>query len=335
MKRWVLASPVVGRPQPENFALIEEPIGEPAPGQVQVQLSYHTVAPGVRAKLSGKTYTDMVRPGETIPGMGVGLVTASNHSAFPLGALVSGELGWATDAVVSADKIRPLDRRQFVGIPLHTALTLLGPTGLTAYFGLTRVAEVRAGEVLLISAAAGAVGVAAGQMARLLGCRVVGLAGSEDKCRELIQTFGFDAVINYRRESDLDAAIALQCPNGVDVYFDNVGGAVTDAAIRGMAQDGRIAVCGQVSEYSASEPRGWRETGAIVSKRLRIRGFVLFDFAAEFASASHAISRWIETGALVDRPTVIEGVENAADAFVSMFGDHPPGRVIVSTGASH
>jgi len=263
--------------------------------------------------------------------MGVGVVATSNHTAFALGDLVSGELGWATDTVVCAEKVQRLDWRHYETTPIHSALGVLGPAGLTAYFGLRRVARIEAGETVLISSAAGAVGAAAGQMARILGSRVVGLAGSNDKCRELVDTFRFDAALNYRDESDLDAAIQRACPDGVNVYFDNVGGAVTDAAIRCMAINGRVVVCGQTSEYSTAEPRGWRETTTIITKRLKIEGFILFDFAAEFAEAAEQISQWLAIGQILDRPTIVDGVENAVDAFISIFGDRPPGRLLVRT----
>jgi len=328
-RRWVLASPVEGKPQEANFSLEEfVPVVSRA-DEVLVRLLYHTVAPGVRAKLGRETYAEMVRPGDMIPGMGVGVIMASNHSGFAVGDLVSGELGWATQVVVPSEKIARLDKQLYQTNPLYSALNALGPAGLTAYFGLLRVAQIKPGDVVLISSAAGSVGSMAGQIARIHGCKVVGIVGSDAKCRDLINIFKFNGAINYQRTADLDASIRQHCPEGVDVYFDNVGGALTDAAIRCMKVHGRIAVCGQTSDYNAGTPRGWRETTTIITRRLKLSGFILFDFKAEMPTAIQEIAGRLRSGELVDKPTIVDGIERAADAFVSLFHDSAPGRLLI------
>lgn len=243
-------------------------------------------------------------------------------------------MAWATDAIVSGDKVEKLDGQVFGSIPLHSALGLLGPSGLAAYFGLLRIAEIKRGEVVLISSAAGAVGAAAGQIARIHGCRVVGITGSAGKRRELIETFGFDEAIDYRGEADVTEAIHRSCPGGVDIYLDNVGGPITDAALRSMKTFGRIAVCGQASEYNATQPRGWRETVLMTTRRLKIQGYIVFDFRADFPEAIGEIAGWIRSGDLVNSPTIIDDVEHAAEAFVSLFRDDAPGRVLIRTNPS-
>lgn len=334
MKRWVLASPVDGKPEASNFALLESAPRPLEAGEILVNLAYHTVAPGIRSKIGRETYAAMIRPGDTIPGMGVGAVAVSRHSAFAPGDIAWGEMAWATEAIVSGDKVEKLDGQVFGSIPLHSALGILGPSGLAAYFGLLRVAEIRRGEVVLISSAAGAVGAAAGQIARIHGCRVMGITGSAEKRRELIETFGFDDAIDYRGEADLAEAIHRTCPDGADVYLDNVGGPITDAALRCMKTFGRVAVCGQTSEYNATEPCGWRETVLIASRRLKIQGYIVFDFRADFPGALRDIAGWIRSGDLVSSPTIIDGVEHAAEAFVSLFRIDAPGRVLIRTNPS-
>ncbi|MGE0829213.1 MAG: NADP-dependent oxidoreductase [Hyphomonadaceae bacterium] len=333
MKRWVLANSVEGMPQASDFLLREELDGAPNAGEIAVKISYHTVAPGIRSKMGHETYTAMIRPGDQIPGMGVGVVTASRHPKFAPGDIAWGEMAWATAAVRPGDSVEKLDREAFGSLPLYAALSTLGPSGLTAYFGLVRVAQLKAGDVLLVSAAAGAVGSTVGQIARLLGARVVGIAGSDAKCAEIIREFGYHAAINYRTESDLDAAIRRECPDGVDVYFDNVGGEITDAAFRCMKAFGRIVVCGQTTEYNATEPRGWREAALSTSKRLKIQGFIVFDFRDEFPAAIREMSGWMKSGALVCKPTIVDGIENSATAFVSLFQEGGRGRVLVRANA--
>ncbi|MGE0829389.1 MAG: NADP-dependent oxidoreductase [Hyphomonadaceae bacterium] len=332
MKRWVLAKSVEGLPQTTDFSLREEPDGAPRAGEIAVDIAYHTVAPGIRSKMGHETYAAMIRPGDQIPGMGVGVVTASQHPKFAPGDYAWGEMAWATSAILSGDKVDKIDRETFGATPLYAALSTLGPSGLTAYFGLKRVAQVKSGELVLVSAAAGAVGSVVGQIARILGCRVVGIAGSDEKCAEIVREFGYHAAINYRAEPDLDAAIRRECPDGVDVYFDNVGGDITDAAFRCMKTFGRVAVCGQTAEYNATAPVGWREAALSTSKRLKTQGFIVFDYRDEFPAAIRDMSAWMQSGELVCKPTIVEGIENAASAFVSLFQPGGPGRVLVRTG---
>jgi len=326
---WTLANPVEGVPTLANFELKEIAPVALKLGEIAIEVAYHTVAPGVRAKLGRETYTAMVRPGDVIPGMGVGKVVETKHNDFSIGDLVRGDLGWSTHAILAGDNIERLDRSIFEMLPLTSALGALGPAGLTAYFGLFDIAKIQPGETVLISSAAGAVGTIAGQLARAHGCKVIGLAGSDDKCADLTATFQFDAAINYRTSDNLDETIRAVSPEGFDVYFDNVGGAITDAAIRSMKIRGRIVVCGQTSEYNTKIGRGWTEITSIITKRLKVEGFILFDFQDRFLEASQHISGLLHSGKLVEKPTIVFGIENAATAFISLFAENSAGRVIV------
>jgi NADPH-dependent curcumin reductase CurA len=328
--RWILARRPQGDPATADFALEEFTLEPPGKGKMNIRVEYHTIAPGIRPKLTGQTYAAMVQIGDPIPGVGVGLVEASDHPEFAVGDRVTGELGWATHTVSDGAGLRKLDKQVFdASIPSSAAVDVLGSSGLTAYFGLLRVGEARPGMTVLISSAAGAVGSAVGQFARILGCRVVGIAGSPEKSASLTDDFGFDASIDYRATPNLTAAIAANCPNGVDVYFDNVGGVVTDAAIRNMRIGGRIVICGQTSEYNLPEPRGVRAMTEVISRRLRLEGFIVYDFLEDFDAARAQIAGWLRDGRLKHLPTVIPGIEHAVDGFLARFTGAQGGRPIV------
>lgn len=330
MRRWLLARSVDDRPTPDDFVLERGPLPDPRDGEVLIEVRYHTVAPGVRAKIGRETYEAMIRPGDPIPGMGVGSVVRSNHPRFSPGALAWGPMAWATHVVVRGDALEPLDPEIFDShVPLHAAVGVLGPSGLTAYFGLLDVAAIQPGDTLIVSAAAGSVGSIAGQIARIHGCEAVGLVGSEEKCRQLVQTFGYAGAINYRTEPDLSAAVRRAFPAGTNVYFDNVGGAVTDSILRTMTSFGRVIACGQLSDYGASQPAGWRETAEIISRRLNVRGFIVFDYRARFAEAIRQMASWMRAGQLSAEPTIHDGIEHSAKAFVSLFEDSSPSRLLV------
>jgi NADPH-dependent curcumin reductase CurA len=332
-KRWLLRRPPNGAPRAEDFELATVRLAEPAEGEVRVRIAYHTVAPGVRAKLSGRTYTTQVMPGDPIPGVGVGIVETSRHPGFAPGDAVVGELGWATAALCGGTALQRLDPALFGDdVPIEAAIGPLGPAGLTAYFGLREIGRAAAGETVLISSASGTVGSIAGQIAGIMGCRAVGIAGSADKAAVLVVDLGFAAAIDYRAATDLKTAIAAHCPSGVHVYFDNVGGEISDAALGNMRDFGRVIVCGQTSEYGRAEPRGIRAMTQVVSKRLTLRGFIVYDFAAEFAAARAEIAGWLRAGTLRHRPTIIDGIDKSADAFAGLFAANSPAAALVRVG---
>ncbi|MDP3495433.1 MAG: NADP-dependent oxidoreductase [Hyphomonadaceae bacterium] len=329
-RRWTLSKRPVQTPEPSDFFLEEYSIDEPSVGVVNVRVEYHSISLGISGRLTGENHPQSVPIGGVIPGLGVGVVEASNHPDFAVGERTIGEFGWATHAAVDGKTLQKLDPQMFdEGVPSSASLDILGNPGLTAYFGITRVAEVKSGMTVLISSAAGPVGSAAGQFAKVLGCRVVGIAGSDEKCASLIEQFGFDDAINYRTRADLAAAIAEKCPKGVDVYFDNVGGETTDAALRNMRMFGKIAVCGQTSEYNRNPPRGLREIGLIISHRVTLQGFVLYDYLQDFALARAQIAEWMREGKVRHLPTIIPEIESAVEAFIARFSGTQGARPII------
>ncbi|MGE0830749.1 MAG: NADP-dependent oxidoreductase [Hyphomonadaceae bacterium] len=331
-RRWVLAARPDGTPKGSDFALQRFSVEDPGPGQVLVRILYHTVAPGVRARLARETYAAMVQIGEGIPGNGVGVVAASRADGFAEGDLVSGELFWATHALVNPAAITRLDPKIFSDLPPETSISLLGNAGLTAYFGLLRIGQAKKGDVVLVSSASGAVGSVVGQLARIKGCRVIGIAGSAEKCADLVDVLRFDDAVNYRAEPDLAAAIKMRAPEGVDIYFDNVGGEIADAAIANMKLFGRIVVCGQTSDYNRPTPRGLQGMTQVISRRLTLQGFIVHDFSKEFEAARGELASWLREGKLLHRPTIIDGIEGAVDAFVKQFEGGGGGRPLIRVG---
>ncbi|MGE3865678.1 MAG: zinc-binding dehydrogenase [Hyphomonadaceae bacterium] len=333
-QRWILARRPEGAPAKDDFELqsfTPPPLKE---GEVAVRIEYHTVAPGVRPKLARKTHAAMVELGETIPGVGVGVVEASRHSAIQKGDRVTGDLGWASFCVASGEALHKLDPAMLGDdIPAYAAIDVLGNAGLTAYFGLLRVGEIKGGETVLVSSAAGSVGSVAGQIARLKGCDPVGVAGSVEKCAQLETQFGYVASVNYRAAPDLTAALGALRPEGYHTYFDNVGGPVTDAALMNMRDFGRLLICGQVSDYNRTEPQGFRATAPIISRRLRLQGFVLGDYRADFAAARKEMAGWVRAGKLTMSPTIMPGLALAVETFLSRFEPNAPDRPLIRVAA--
>lgn len=317
--RWVLAARPGATLRTDDFALEEFAIPELSEGEVRVAVEYHTIAPGIRPKLTADTYVPAIAIGGTIPGLGVGVVEDSRDPNFSAGDRVSGELGWASRAIMKGKDLYKLDPRIFTpDIPISAALDVLGVSGLTAYFGLLRVGDLRPGDVVLVSSAAGAVGSIAGQIARLKGCDTVGIAGSAEKCA-LLTADGFAAAIDYTEEPDLTAAIKQRRPDGIDLYFDNVGGETTDAAIANMRPFGRVVICGRTSDYGGRDSGGVRRMMDVLFRRLRIQGFIMYDFASEFEAARAELAEWLRQGKMRHRVTAVDGIENAAASFVSRF----------------
>jgi NADPH-dependent curcumin reductase CurA len=332
-RRWILAARPQGLPARSDFRLQQFTVAEPAAGEVVVRVAYHTVAPGVLPKLLGQTYTAMVQMGDVIPGNGVGVIEASRHPDFGVGDRVAGELAWATHVIARPESIQRLDPSTFsADVPMESAVGTLGGAGLAAYFGLLRIGHPQPGQTVLVSSASGAVGSVVGQLARIKGCRVVGIAGSGQKCADLVNALRFDAAIDYKAESDLAGAIKMQAPEGVDIYFDNVGGEVSDAALVNMKLFGRVVVCGQTSDYQRVVPRGLLGMTQIITRRLTLQGFVVHDFASEFEAARRELAGWMRAGLLLHRPTVVEGIDNSVDAFVKQFEAGGGGRPLIRVG---
>jgi NADPH-dependent curcumin reductase CurA len=323
-----LASRPDGVATPENFAFVDAPVRAPEDGEVLVRNQFISVDPYMRNRMNDvKSYVPPFKVGQVMDGAAVGVVVESRSAELAVGDVVQHFFGWREYATAGAKVFREVDTSR---VPASAYLGVLGTTGLTAYVGLWEIAPVRQGETVLVSGAAGAVGSVAGQLAKLRGAgRVIGSAGSAEKVDLLVSEFGFDAAFNYK-----DRPVAEQlkeaAPGGIDVYFDNVGGEHLEAAIGRLNNFGRIAACGAVAQYNTAEPvPGPRNIGLVVSKRLTMRGFIVtdhFDLAADFA---REVGPAVADGRIVVRETVVEGIENAVDAFFGLLSGKNIGKMVV------
>jgi NADPH-dependent curcumin reductase CurA len=323
-----LASRPQGRPTRANFGLAEQPVDEPGPGQVLVRNAYMSVDPAMRGRMepTEKHYTTNFSVGGPLDGSAVGRVIASRADGVSPGDFVRHRLGWRDYAVVDASAATVVDPAL---APLPTWLGVLGQTGFTAYVGLRRAGELREGDVVFVSAAAGAVGSAAGQFARLLGAsRVIGSAGGADKSRLLVDELGFDEGIDYR--AGVAEGLAAAAPDGIDLYFDNVGGDHLVAALYALRERGRVALCGMISTLEdASSAPGIHHLIQAVLKRLTLRGFIVRDHEDLRPEFEKQVANWLRTGELVSKQTVVDGLENAVDAFIGLLSGANVGKMLV------
>jgi NADPH-dependent curcumin reductase CurA len=326
-RRITLAARPGGYPQETNFRLTEAPVPRPERGEVLVRTLWLSLDPYQRGRMStAKSYAPPVEVGEVMIGGIVGRVVESRNQRFTVGDIVEGWLGRQDYALSDGHDIRKVDPTL---APISTALGVLGMPGMTAYFGLLEIGQPKPGDTVVVSAASGAVGAVVGQIAKLTGCRVVGTAGSPDKVAYITGELGYDAGIDYKSE-DVDAALARACPNGVDVYFDNVGGAVTDAVFRHLADRARIVICGQISQYNLAEPElGPRNLRFLLVHQARVEGFLVFRFASRYGEAIPRLAGWIAEGKLKYREDVVEGLENAPSAFVKLMRGENFGKLLV------
>lgn len=324
--QWIYAKKPEGAVTAAHFVPAEVPMPEPGEGEVLVKTTLLSLDPASRAWIAGRTYRAQLQPGEVMAGWGLGEVVASQDPKFAPGDLVSGEYGWQRYAVLPARALTIHDRQHK---PEHI-LGVLGITGLTAYFGLLDVGRPRPGETVLVSAAAGAVGSIAGQIAKIAGCRVVGTARGAEKCRWLTEELGFDAAVDYTA-GNLAQDIRTACPAGIDVYFDNTGGDVLAVALARMNLWGRVVCCGNVSQYNATAPMGGPAgvPGFLVTKRIRMEGFVVMDFYQRRAQAETALATWVENGRLKAPVDIVEGFENMPAALEGMFAGKNKGKLMV------
>jgi NADPH-dependent curcumin reductase len=335
MQQIVLKAYCDGVPKPSDFALELRPLPEPADGQFRVRHSFNSVDPGTRSRLSGgASYAAALPLGKPIDGFSVGTVEASQNPAWPVGTKVFCAGGWKTHSIQSGKGFigRVTD---VAGVPLSAWIGVLGVPGLTAWFGLKDTARFKPDDTVLITSAAGPVGATAGQLARHWGAKkIVGIAGSDAKCRWLTETAGFDVALNYKSDPDLAAAIARECPQGVDILFDNVGNASIDRVLPLMAMGGRICVSGQVADYNL-EPAardGIRHTGPFITHRVNMQGLVVFDFAAQFPGALHSMATMIAERRLALAEERFEGIEKMPEAFCGLFRGENFGRRVVKVG---
>jgi NADPH-dependent curcumin reductase CurA len=331
-REWHLVARPDGWPVPEDFALVETDVPEPGPGQILVRNLYLSVDPYMRGRMNDvKSYAPPYALNAPMLGGAVGRVVASDAEGFAVGDHVLHGLGWREYAVVDAAHTVRVDPQQ---APLTAYLSVLGMTGLTAYAGLLRIAELAPGEVVFVSGAAGAVGGQAGQIARLKGAsRVIGSAGSDEKTRLLVEEYGFDAAFNYKNgpvAEQLNAA----APDGIDVYFDNVGGDHLEAAIGAMRLHGRAAICGAIAQYNEKGPvPGPRNIGLLIGKRLTLRGFLVGDHQDLRPEFVREVGGWLRDGRLRYRETVVTGIENTAEAFLGVLRGDNTGKMIVALPA--
>ncbi len=319
---WFLSKNPDGMPVPSDFELRQIEIPELGSGEVLVASKYLSLDPYMRLRLKGDT--SLV--GTLMVGDVVGEVIESRDPSFAPGDVGMGPIGWQGYGVVRAGDLRRVDPD---AAPISTSLGILGMPGITAYFGLFEVGQPRAGDTVVVSAAAGAVGAVVGQLAKLSGCRVVGLAGSEEKIRYVVDELGFDAGINYKTE-DVAARLRSACPDGIDVYWDNVGGALTATAVEWLALRGRVVICGQISQYNAAAPTTSRDVGSILlSKRARMEGFWVADFADRSAEALERLASWIRQGKLAYREDIVVGFENTPAAFINLLSGANFGKQLV------
>ena len=322
-----LASRPVGMVSADNFDFTEEPVGEPADGELLVKVLYVSLDPAMRGWMNeGRSYIPPVGIGEVMRAGGIGVVVASRNPRFEVGTHVSGTFGVQEYAVTDGKGVIPVDPSL---APLPTYLGALGMTGLTAYFGLLDIGKPKAGDTVVVSGAAGAVGMAVGQIAKLKGCRVVGIAGGREKCDYVVGELGFDAAVDYKNE-DVKRALRTHCPDGVDVYFDNVGGEILDAALTRLARGARIVICGAISTYNASSPApGPANYLSLLVNRASMTGFVIFDYASQYAEATREMAGWLSSGELVAREDVVPGLETFPETLLRLFRGENTGKLVL------
>lgn len=327
-QRIVLNSRPSGLPVAANFRFetIETPVvGE---GQLLLKPVYVSVDPYLRGRMNdSKSYTPPFQLNHPISSGIVAEIIESKNPTFNVGEHVLGALAWQKYQISDGTGLTKVDPSL---APLSVYLGALGMTGLTAYFGLTEIGMPKPGETLVVSGAAGAVGTMAGQIGKLLGCRVVGIAGSEEKIALLKAKFGYDEAINYKTTTDMKAAIAKACPNGVDIYFDNVGGEISDAVLANINKNARIPLCGAISNYNATEePLGPRLQSTLIKNSALIQGFIISNYAAKFPQGFGQLANWFKEGKIQYSETIVEGFNNIPQAFIDLFSGKNEGKMIV------
>ncbi|WP_248516448.1 NADP-dependent oxidoreductase [Salinarchaeum laminariae] len=325
---WYFAERPQGEPDLDCFDLREEERPSPNPGELLVEVQYLSVDPYMRGRMDDReSYAEPWDVGDVLKGAVVGEVVESHHHSYEEGDFVTGEGAWAEYSVLDGDDVGPVDPS--IADP-EAYLGVLGMPGRTAYFGLLEEGEPKPGDTVVVSGAAGAVGSVVGQIASMNGCHVVGFAGSEEKTDWLTDDLGFDAAINYKTTEDYRAALDDAAPGGVDVYFDNVGGPITDAVFTKLNLDARVAVCGQIAHYNAeSVPMGPRKLPMLIAPRATVQGLLVGDYATRFGEASKQLAQWVGAGELEHRETIVEGLDRAPEAFLGLFSGDNIGKQVV------
>ncbi len=334
-RRIVLAARPVGMPTPQDFRLETADVPRPGDGEVLLRTVWLSLDPYMRGRMSAaKSYAKPVEIGEVMTGGTVSEVLESNSPGLAKGDMVVGIGGWQEYAVLPGSEVQKIDPSAF---PPSYALGVLGMPGLTAYVGLLDIGQPKAGETVVVSAAAGAVGSIVGQIAKIKGCRAVGIAGGPDKCAHVRDALGFDACVDYKAP-DFQAQLKAACPDGIDVYFDNVGGDVADACLALMNTHGRMPVCGRIANYNDTElPPGPNKVpmvmGLVLVRRLKIQGFIIFDHWHRMPDFHRDVGGWLKDGRIRWREDVVEGLEKAPDAFIGLLKGRNLGKLLVRVGA--
>ncbi len=323
-----LAARPVGEPKPGDWSITEEELGGPVEGQVLVRVRYLSIDPAMRGWMNdAKSYIQPVGIGEVMRAGGAGEVIASRHPKFAVGDLVTGGFGVQEYALSDGKGVQKVDT-SFVPLPTH--LGVLGMPGMTAYFGLLDIGKPQPGETVVVSGAAGAVGSVVGQVAKVKGCRVVGIAGGADKCRMLVEELGFDAAIDYKAE-DVKAKLKEHCPDGIHVYFDNVGGEILDAALARLARGARIVICGAISQYNNTTPvKGPANYLSLLVNRASMTGMVVFDYADRYGVAAREMAGWIAAGKLKAKEDIVSGGITAfPEVLMKLFSGENTGKLVL------
>lgn len=329
-KQILLNSRPAGMPTTDNFKIENTDRPEPKDGEVLVRTLYLSVDPYMRSRMNDrKSYVPPFALNEVITGAVVGEVVESRASNFQAGDIVTGMLGWRLFSVAKAEELRKVDPKM---APITTALGVLGIPGLTAYFGLLDICNPQAGETVVVSGAAGAVGTTVCQIARMKGCRVVGIAGSDEKNAYLLNELQVDAAINYKT-ANVREALATACPKGIDVYFDNVGGEISDEVLLQINKGARISICGQISMYNLERMDvGLRPQPLLLIKSALMKGFIIIDYTPRFAEGVMQLGQWLAEGKLKYAENIVEGFENTPRAFLGLFAGENLGKQLVKTG---
>ena len=327
-KAIILKSRPKGTPQLSDFKSIEEKMPQVMQGEVLLKTLFVSVDPYLRGRMSdAESYVPPFELNKPVSSGIVAEVVESKNDNFKKGDFVSNLLEWKEYQVSTGEGLQKLAPSLQ---PLSVYLGIVGMTGMTAYMGLTKIGKPKAGETIVVSGAAGAVGSVVGQIGKILGCRVIGIAGSDDKVEMLKSKFGFDEAINYNTTKDMNKAIAEAAPNGVDIYFDNVGGSISDAVHRNINQFARVIICGAISLYNATElPMGPRVEGLLIKKSALMQGFIVSDFSDKFAEGAQQLGQWLQEGKLTYEETVVEGFDSIPEAFIGLFTGKNTGKMIV------
>jgi len=325
--KFLLAARPVGMPKRSDWTFIEEPVSEPKEGELLVQVLYISLDPAMRMWVNeARSYIPPVGIGELMRALGVGIVAASRNPAFAAGDHVSGLFGVQEYALTNGQTVRKVDAKI---APLPKYVSVLGMPGMTAYFGLLDTGQPKPGDTVVVSAAAGAVGSIVGQIAKIKNCRAVGIAGGTEKCRYIVHELGFDAAIDYKSE-DVKQSLRKHCPDGINVYFDNVGGTILEGALSRLARGARIVICGAISQYNNTGPAaGPSNYMSLLTNRASMKGMLVMDYVDRYAQAGAEMAGWMAAGKLKSREHIVEGLATFPDTLLKLFTSENLGKLML------